>query len=54
MAKTIIERMCSIEYMGDKRTEFAFSAQGELTDLLVQKAERLGISGNVLSAYMVR
>ena len=30
-----------------------FSAQGELTDLLVQKAERLGISGNVLSAYMV-
>jgi len=30
-----------------------FSAQGELTDLLVQKAERLGISGNVLSAYIV-
>ena len=30
-----------------------FSAQGELTDLLVQKAERLGISGNVLSAYVV-
>ena len=30
-----------------------FSAQGELTNLLVQKAERLGISGNVLSAYMV-
>ena len=30
-----------------------FSAQGELTDLLVQKAEHLGISGNVLSAYMV-
>ena len=30
-----------------------FSAQGELTDLLVQRAERLGISGNVLSAYIV-
>ncbi|MBQ3365091.1 MAG: ATP-binding protein [Acidaminococcaceae bacterium] len=30
-----------------------FSAQGELTGLLVQKAERLGISGNVLSAYIV-
>ena len=30
-----------------------FSAQGELTGLLVQKAERLGISGNVLSVYIV-
>ena len=30
-----------------------FSAQGELTDLLVQRAECLGISGNVLSAYIV-
>ena len=37
----------------DEGGQALFSAQGELTDLLVQKAERLGISGNVLSAYIV-
>ncbi|WP_028504563.1 N-acetyltransferase [Ruminococcus sp. FC2018] len=36
-----LERMCSIEYIGDKRTEFAFSAQGELPELNVQELPRL-------------
>ncbi|MBO5576317.1 MAG: GNAT family N-acetyltransferase [Ruminococcus sp.] len=37
----VLERMCSIEYLGDRRTEFAFSAQGELPELDVQELPRL-------------
>ncbi|MBQ8121279.1 MAG: GNAT family N-acetyltransferase [Ruminococcus sp.] len=36
-----LERMCSIEYLGDKRTEFAFAAAGELPSLDVQELPRL-------------
>ena len=36
-----LERMCSIEYLGDKRTEFAFAAAGELPGLDVQELPRL-------------
>ena len=53
----VIRKMLSVqEQMPAEKEEGGqalFSAQGELTDLLVQKAERLGISGNVLSAYIV-
>ena len=48
--------LCVQEQMPEEKEvggQALFSAQGELTDLLVQKAERLGISGNVLSAYIV-
>ena len=48
--------LCVQEQMPEEKEvggQALFSAQGELTDLLVQKAERLGFSGNVLSAYMV-
>jgi GNAT superfamily N-acetyltransferase len=44
-----LERMCSIEYMGDKRTEFAFSAQGELPELDVQELPRLDDVFNILA-----
>ena len=52
----IRKMLCVQEQMPAEKEEGGqalFSAQGELTDLLVQKAERLGISGNVLSAYIV-
>ena len=53
----VIRKMLSVqEQMPAEKEEGGqalFSAQGELTGLLVQKAERLGISGNVLSAYIV-
>ena len=48
--------LCVQEQMPEEKEvggQALFSAQGELTDLLVQRAERLGISGNVLSAYIV-
>ena len=36
-----LERMCRTEYVGDKRTEFAFCAKHELPDLDVQELPRL-------------
>lgn len=36
-----LERMCQIEYVGDKRTEFSFAAAGELPELDVQELPKL-------------
>ncbi len=37
----VLERACQIEYVGDRRTEFAFAAHGELPDLDVQELPKL-------------
>ena len=36
-----LERMCQIEYVGDKRTEFAFAAKSEIPELDVQELPKL-------------
>lgn len=38
---TALERMCQIEYFGDKRTEFAFAARGMIPELDVEELPKL-------------
>ena len=44
-----LERMCQIEYVGDKRTEFAFSAKNKVPELDVQELPRLDDVFNILA-----